>query len=147
MNKRRKSLPADESLSLCPCGSGQTLAACCARYHAGADTPPDAATLMRSRYTAFAIGAVDYLVQTTAASKRSPQDAELLAEQTQITTWTGLEIIDTEAGQKDDQSGVVEFKAAFESPEGNAVLHERSRFEREAGLWVYLDGEVELIPA
>jgi SEC-C motif-containing protein len=102
---------------------------------------------MRSRYTAFALGAVDYLINTTAARMRTPQDAELLTEQTQITTWTGLDIIDTQAGQKDDQSGIVEFKAAFESPEGNAILHERSRFERESGQWVYLDGEVELIPA
>lgn len=133
--------------TLCPCGSTKPFAFCCEPAISGRKPAATAEALMRSRYTAFAIGAVDYLVQTTAASKRSPQDAELLAEQTQITTWTGLEIIDTEAGQKDDQSGVVEFKAAFESPEGNAVLHERSRFEREAGLWVYLDGEVELIPA
>jgi SEC-C motif-containing protein len=133
--------------TLCPCGSKKPFAFCCEPAISGRKPAATAEALMRSRYTAFAIGAVDYLVQTTAASKRSPQDAELLAEQTQITTWTGLEIIDTEAGQKDDQSGVVEFKAAFESPEGNAVLHERSRFEREAGLWVYLDGEVELIPA
>jgi SEC-C motif-containing protein len=130
---------------LCPCGSKKQFAFCCEPVISGRKPAATAEALMRSRYTAFAIGAVDYLVQTTTATKRTPQDAELLAEQTQITTWTGLEIINTEAGQKDDQTGIVEFKATFESPEGNAVLHERSRFERENGQWVYLDGEVELI--
>lgn len=131
----------------CPCGSGKPFVFCCEPAISGRKPAATAEALMRSRYTAFAIGAVDYLVQTTAAAKRSPQDAELLAEQTQITTWTGLEIVTTEAGQKNDETGLVEFKAAFESPEGGAILHERSRFERESGLWVYLDGEVELTPS
>lgn len=131
----------------CPCGSGKPFSFCCEPAITGRKPAATAEALMRSRYTAFALGAVDYLINTTAARMRTPQDAELLTEQTQITTWTGLDIIDTQAGQKDDQSGIVEFKAAFESPEGNATLHERSRFERESGQWVYLDGEVELIPA
>lgn len=131
----------------CPCGSGKPFSFCCEPAITGHKPAATAEALMRSRYTAFALGAVDYLINTTAARMRTPQDAELLTEQTQITTWTGLDIIDTQAGQKDDQSGIVEFKAAFESPEGNAILHERSRFERESGQWVYLDGEVELIPA
>lgn len=131
----------------CPCGSGKSFSFCCEPAITGRKPAATAEALMRSRYTAFALGAVDYLINTTAARMRTPQDAELLTEQTQITTWTGLDIIDTQAGQKDDQSGIVEFKAAFESPEGNAILHERSRFERESGQWVYLDGEVELIPA
>jgi SEC-C motif-containing protein len=131
----------------CPCGSGKPFSFCCEPAITGRKPAATAEALMRSRYTAFALGAVDYLINTTAARMRTPQDAELLTEQTQITTWTGLDIIDTQAGQKDDQSGIVEFKAAFESPEGNAILHERSRFERESGQWVYLDGEVELIPA
>lgn len=131
----------------CPCGSGKPFSFCCEPAITGRKPAATAEALMRSRYTAFALGAVDYLINTTAARMRTPQDAELLTEQTQITTWTGLDIIDTQAGQKDDQSGIVEFKAAFESPEGNAILHERSRFERESGQWVYLDGKVELIPA
>lgn len=130
----------------CPCGSGKPFAFCCEPAISGRKPAATAEALMRSRYTAFALGAVDYLIATTDPSRRSPQDAELLAEQTQITTWTGLSILATEGGQKDDETGIVEFKAAFESPEGNATLHERSRFRREAGQWVYLDGDVELIP-
>ncbi|MBV0932715.1 YchJ family protein [Marinobacterium weihaiense] len=129
----------------CPCGSGKPFSFCCEPAISGRKPAATAEALMRSRYTAFVLGAVDYLINTTAARKRSPLDAELLSEQTQVTTWTGLEIIDTEAGSALDQQGVVEFKASFDSPEGSAILHERSRFEREQGLWVYTDGDVELL--
>ncbi len=131
----------------CPCGSGKPFAFCCEPALSGRKPAKTAEALMRSRYTAFALGAIDYLISTTVSRKRSPQDAELLSEQTQVTTWTGLEIIDTVKGQADDTTGIVEFKAAFDSPEGSAVLHERSNFERENGRWVYTDGEVELIEA
>ncbi|MBP0049092.1 YchJ family protein [Marinobacterium sp. AK62] len=131
----------------CPCGSGKPFAFCCQPALTGRKPAPTAEALMRSRYSAFALGAIDYLIETTASRKRSPGDAELLAEQTQVTTWTGLEIVSTEQGGTNDTTGMVEFKASFDSPEGSAILHERSNFERENGLWVYTDGEVELIPA
>jgi len=131
----------------CPCGSGKPFAFCCEPALSGRKPAATAEALMRSRYTAFALGAVDYLIRTTASRKRAPQDAELLAEQTQATIWTGLEIMATEAGKAGDQTGIVEFKASFDSPEGSAILHERSNFEREEGRWVYTDGDVELLPA
>lgn len=131
----------------CPCGSGKPFSFCCEPAIAGRKPAASAEALMRSRYTAFALGAIDYLINTTASRKRSPQDAELLSEQTQVTTWTGLVILHTEAGSPRDKTGTVEFKASFDSPEGSGILHERSRFEREQGLWVYTDGEVELLPA
>lgn len=130
----------------CPCGSGKPFAFCCEPALSGRKPAATAEALMRSRYTAFALGAIDYLIRTTARRKRAPQDAELLAEQTQVTTWTGLEILATEAGRAGDQLGMVEFKASFDSPEGSAILHERSNFEREEGHWVYTDGDVELLP-
>lgn len=102
---------------------------------------------MRSRYSAFALGAVDYLIDTLAPEKHQPGEAELLAEQTQITTWTGLKIIDTQAGGADDATGIVEFEAHFESGTDRAILHERSRFRREQGRWLYVDGDVSLKPA
>lgn len=50
--------------ALCPCGSGQKYKKCCRRYHQGARAP-DALSLMRSRYSAYAAGAVDYIIDTT----------------------------------------------------------------------------------
>ena len=47
----------------CPCGSARPLTVCCGRFHAGAE-PPDAATLMRSRFSAYALRRWDYLWRT-----------------------------------------------------------------------------------
>lgn len=100
---------------------------------------------MRSRYTAFSIGAVDYLIHTTAPEKRQPEDQEILNEQTQITLWTKLEIISTQLGQIGDSEGIVEFKASFETPEDSGTLHETSRFRFENNQWFYVDGELNLL--
>ena len=53
--------------------------------------------------------------------------------------WTGLEVTDTVAGGLHDETGEVEFTASFT----DGVMHERSRFERRAGRWLYVDGDVE----
>lgn len=121
--------PADR----CPCGGGE-YATCCRPYHDGA-AAPTAEALMRSRYSAFALGLASYLRDTWAASTR-PGDLVLDDE----LVWRRLQIVDTARGGADDDQGVVEFRAAHRSPEGAGVLHERSRFTREQGRWVYLDG-------
>lgn len=130
----------------CPCGSGDAFSQCCEPALQGTRPAPTAQALMRSRYCAFALGAIDYLIDTQAPEKRQPGEAELLAEQTQVTTWTGLKIISTRDGGPSDSRGEVEFEARFQSGSQQAVLHECSRFRRENGLWFYVDGEVELRP-
>lgn len=130
----------------CPCGSSKPFSFCCEPAIEGYKSASTAEALMRSRYTAFAMGMVDYLINTTASSHRNPDDAEVLAEQMQATTWTGLEIISTQAGQASDEEGVVEFIASFEAADEAAALHETSNFRREQGQWVYVDGEVEIRP-
>ena len=39
----------------------------------------------------------------------------------------------------------MEFRAAYRTADGAGLLHERSRFERRAGRWVYVDGDIRLI--
>jgi SEC-C motif-containing protein len=92
---------------------------------------------MRSRYSAFALGLDRYLVATWADSAR-PDDLRLDEDM----QWRRLQIVDTVRGGAGDETGVVEFRAAFRSAEGAGVLHERSRFVRERGRWVYLDGDI-----
>ena len=82
--------------------------------------------LMRSRYSAYALGDADYLWRTWHPRTRPDR-----VDPDPSTTWNRLEIL--EAG--DD---VVEFRAH----QDRGVHHERSRFERRAGRWFYLDGEV-----
>ena len=91
---------------------------------------------MRSRFSAFALGLTPYLLTSWHPSAR-PVSLDLDAD----TEWRRLQIVDVAAGGPDDTEGIVEFRASFRSPDGNALLHERSRFVRVDGRWVYLDGE------
>ncbi|MBE0489990.1 MAG: YchJ family protein [Halomonas sp.] len=115
----------------CPCGSGQSLAQCCGRFHAGEPAPTPEA-LMRSRYSAFALDLTGYLLESWHASTRP---AELAPDPT--TRWLRLEVL--ESGEEGD-SGQVHFRATFREGRRFAVLEEASRFLREAGRWYYLDG-------
>lgn len=93
---------------------------------------------MRSRYSAFARRDADYLFRTWHPRTR-PADVTVAP----AITWTGLEVIDTDAGGPDDDRGEVEFTALYESAGRVGSLHERSRFERRAGRWFYLDAVPE----
>lgn len=64
---------------VCPCGSNKPFDYCCRPIVEGQKAAPTAEALMRSRYTAFALGAIDYLIDTTAPEKRGPDDADILA--------------------------------------------------------------------
>lgn len=123
--------------STCPCGSGSAYDGCCGRLHRQEALAVTAEELMRSRYAAYAVGHTDHVFRTWHPRTR-PAEVTPHAE----LTWTHLEILGTEAGGPDDEQGVVEFRARFTGPDGPGVLHERSRFARRAGRWVYVDGEV-----
>ena len=101
---------------------------------AAADT---AEALMRSRFSAFALGLDACLLSSWHPSTR-PAALEL----DDGVVWLKLQIVDTVAGGPDDETGVVEFRASYRGAGGTAgVLHERSRFERVDGRWRYLDGD------
>ncbi len=88
---------------------------------------------MRSRYAAFAVGDGDHLFRTWHPRTR-PDDVD----PDPGTTWTALEVLAT---SQDGDDGTVEFRAHWTAPTGSGVLHERSRFTRRAGRWVYVDGD------
>jgi len=92
---------------------------------------------MRSRFSAFALGLTDYLLLSWHPSTR-PSSLEL----DDGTVWRRLQIVDTADGGAADAEGVVEFRASYRGPDGAGLLHERSRFTRVDGRWVYLDGEL-----
>jgi SEC-C motif domain protein len=92
---------------------------------------------MRSRYSAYALGDLDYLWRTWHPRTRP----HTLTRSDEV--WTGLQILDVAAGQRGDEEGVVEFRAHFRRAAGvrDGLLHERSTFAVRAGRWFYLDGE------
>jgi SEC-C motif-containing protein len=122
------------SSTRCPCLSGETYGACCGPFHRGDSVAPTAEALMRSRFSAFAVGDVDYLQRTWHPSTR-PDDLELDND----VRWYRLDILGVTRGAAHDTEGTVEFRAYFRSGGGPGDQHEASRFVRERGRWVYLD--------
>jgi SEC-C motif-containing protein len=91
---------------------------------------------MRSRYTAFTLKDSAYLAETWDPAGR-PEDLNLEQDGTD---WTGLRILAVRDGGEGDAAGEVEFKAHYRQGGRAGVLHEVSRFRRNGGQWVYLDG-------
>lgn len=90
---------------------------------------------MRSRYTAFVRGDVPHLLATWHAQTRP---AALTLEPG--VKWLGLEV----RGHRviDADHAEVEFVARSRSGGRATRLHERSRFVREGGHWLYVDGDM-----
>lgn len=126
---------------LCPCGSKKQEQYCCQMYLSGKKQPETAEKLMRSRYTAFARGYVDYLIATLHPDYRQPNDYVELTKNVSQTQWLGLQIIDAQKGKKNDTTGIVEFEAVYQRNEPGQ-LHERSRFIKTEGRWFYVDGDI-----
>jgi len=127
----------------CPCGrtaraGGKPLAYidCCGRYldHFEAVPAPDAESLMRSRYTAFARERAEYVLATW-----HPDHRPATIDFEPGVRWLGLEV--RAHRQLDADHAEVEFVARLRHASGRASrLAERSRFVREDGRWSYVEG-------
>ncbi len=128
--------------NLCPCGSGLEFEACCGPYLLGDEPAPTASALMRSRYTAYAMNSIDYLYKTSGAKVRKEFDAEGSRRWAEAATWTGLEVLNTENGEADDETGIVEFVAHYSIKDKDFDHHEIAEFEKIDGEWRFIDGKI-----
>lgn len=128
---------SSSSKNSCPCGSSNTYEACCGPWHQGPHylQAPDAATLMRSRYSAFVRDDLDYLLATWHSSTR-PHSLEPNPQGLQ---WLGLDLRRHE--RVSDTEAIVEFVARNRLNGRANRLHEVSRFVLEQGQWFYVDGD------
>lgn len=128
-------------VSACPCGrldargKASAFDACCGRYIDQGQAAPDAEHLMRSRYSAFVLGRVAYLIASWHASTR-PTDLSLEPG----VKWLGLEVKRHRVVDADHAE--VEFVARSRTGGRAHRLHEVSRFLREDGHWFYVDGDL-----
>lgn len=136
---------------VCPCGSGRKYKKCCRPAHDGRPAPT-AEALMRSRFSAYALGLADYIIATT--DPAGPQwQTPVSAWKASIeawcreTTFAGLTILEAEEGEHE---GYVTFRADLrrEPVDGRALgdpvgFTERSRFRKVNGRWLYHSGTPE----
>lgn len=122
----------------CLCGTAKPYAACCGRWHQGPQAlqAPTAQYLMRSRYSAFVLDRLAYLLDTwhpgTRPASLEPNPPGL--------KWLGLTV--KQARDQDADHATVEFVARSRLAGRASRMHEVSRFVREGGRWYYVDGDL-----
>lgn len=98
---------------------------------------------MRSRYAAFALSEIDYLVETTHPGHTDAKEptAELRESIRRVATahkFTGLTLLDA---REDGDTGQVLFRARVFKKGKDFSFTELSDFRRDDGRWKYLSGE------
>ncbi len=126
----------------CPCGSSLDYKKCCEPFISGKAKAPNPESLMRSRYTAYVKGAVDYIVQTCVNRGEDSINVEETKRWSEQSEWKGLKIIKTEKGGPSDKEGSVEFIATYALDGLLQNHHEISGFKKVDGEWLFDSGEV-----
>ena len=117
----------------CPCGSHKKYKKCCMVFHKGARAK-DALTLMKSRYSAFAMQKIDYIIKTSTFQK----DFDDLLAFSQDCKFLDLDII---AFQEGTSQAYVSFEATIECHGIDSSFREQSRFVQQDGVWLYESGK------
>uniref|UniRef100_A0A7S0RI70 YchJ-like middle NTF2-like domain-containing protein n=1 Tax=Chlamydomonas leiostraca TaxID=1034604 RepID=A0A7S0RI70_9CHLO len=136
----------------CPCGTGNNYGACCAPYHAGQKAAMTPESLLRSRYTAYALKNAEYIADTTHQDSPEYQGSRPVYLQAVRATqrraqFKSLTIEKTVPGASADEV-VISFRAAWADKERPAIglidRVETSTFVREpkTGVWSYMKSDV-----
>ena len=128
--------------SACPCQSNKSYEDCCGRFHTHTQFPETAEQLMRSRYAAYVLKNMSYIVETTVPSQQGLLNVQAIQAWAEETQWLGLQILNTESLTKIQSA--VEFNAVFQGEEGEQVHHERSIFVKIDERWYFVDPTVLL---
>jgi SEC-C motif domain protein len=133
--------PSFHIINDCPCGSSKLFKQCCERFLNGSAVAATPKQLMRSRYTAYALGNYgEYLMATWLSESSKGHTADSLSRKNN--EWVKLEILSSQ--QKADK-GMVEFDTYYKGDDGLPnVLNEKSTFRRIDGRWYYVEGEVKV---
>ncbi len=127
----------------CPCSSGSEYRACCQPVHRAEGCGVSAEKMMRSRYSAFALGLVDYLVATLdpshADAKLDPAALRAaMGASARGHKYPGLRVISVEDGE---ETSYVTFHARLFERGVDRSFTERSTFRLRGDKWLYAQGE------
>ena len=120
---------------------------CCQPLHQGQAIAATSEALMRSRYSAFVLQLIDYIIDTTVPAQQSLLSRQDISDWAQQTDWAGLAVIKhtPKIGKRHAQ---VEFNAFFHSITGKDAHHELSTFVNipsgRINRWYFLDPTVTM---
>ncbi|QOP41731.1 YchJ family protein [Sulfurimonas marina] len=120
---------------MCICGNEKDFSECCEPIITKQKIPATAEELMRSRYSAYVQANGEYLVYSAVKENQFNEDVALIEEFSNSVEWLKLDVLDV-------TPTTVEFKAYYRDQNGIQVLHEKSNFIQEDGIWKYKDGEL-----
>lgn len=129
----------------CPCSSGKSFAECCEPVITQAQQATTAEQLMRSRYSAYALGHIDWIIESQSPDGRAHVDRKATEEWSSRADWHKMEILEVQDGLEGDSEGFVDFKAYYTISGEDVVHHEVASFRKEDGRWYFVDG-VEVKP-
>jgi len=118
----------------CPCGSLKKYKKCCMPFHKGAK-PKDALSLMKSRYSAFVAGEINYIIKTSTFQKDF-EDLKAFSDGCEFKKLEILEFVDGESGAS------VTFRAELFCDGVDNSFSEKSIFIKKDGMWLYESGEI-----
>jgi SEC-C motif-containing protein len=97
---------------------------------------------MRSRYTAYVTGNIDYIEQTCARNAREEFNCPEVERYIDEMDWQGLDILRVTEGGAEDERGFVDFAFHLKHKGKPYTQREIATFERIDGRWYYTDSEV-----
>lgn len=120
---------------ICPCGNHLSFNECCNPIIIESRKATTAEQLMRARYSAYTVAAVDFLLKSTHKSTRKLHNKEEVKSWSENNSWLQLEVLEA-------TENTVTFKAHFEDFHKEHQVHfEKSHFVFENNSWYYVDGE------
>jgi len=122
----------------CPCTSSKTFSTCCEPYLNGLKPAETPEILMRSRYTAYTLARIDYIVKTMRGNAAKNYDKKSALAWASSVTWLGLTVID--ASVPKNNIATVTFFARFSEQHKNKFIYEQSTFEKINDEWFYTSG-------
>jgi SEC-C motif domain protein len=124
----------------CPCTSSKDYAACCEPIITQQQKAKTAEQLMRSRYSAYALGHLDWIVESQSPEGRHLVDRDATEQWSRRSKWHKLEVLNCEQGGPADAEGFVDFKAYYALGGEDITHHEVAHFRQVDGTWYFVDG-------
>ncbi|MEO1922885.1 MAG: YchJ family metal-binding protein [Nautiliaceae bacterium] len=121
--------------SKCPCGSGKKYKECCYKWHK-ISKAPNALLLMKSRYSAYALGDADYIIKTThSGSPHYEKDIKAWKKSIKNFSESEFKKLEIVEYKNEGKKAFVKFKAYID----DFIMEEESFFVKE-DKWYYVEG-------
>lgn len=123
----------------CPCGNPLSYQDCCGKYIEKNELPPTPEALMRSRYTAYVLKNVKYIISTMRGKALKKFNKHSTQDWSDDVKWEKLTVLSTE--MKAPRLGIVTFEAHYNVKGVAGCIYEKSEFQKIGPQWFYVNGK------